>query len=80
MRYYKKDNKIFRTPVKLSETKEIVEKVTQEDGTIKEIKKTITVYTSDQKKILEAGFQIYQPSKRRPARIKRNKQNKAKGL
>lgn len=80
MRYYKKDNKVYRTPVKLEEKKEVVESITQDDGTIKEVKKIITVYTSDETKILQAGYQIYQPSKRRPVRFKRNKQNKAKGL
>lgn len=72
MRYYKKDNRVYRTPIKLSETKEVIEKITQEDGSVKQIKKIVTVYTSDEKKILDAGFEIYQPEKRRPTRIKRS--------
>ena len=76
MRYYKKDNKVYRTPIKLNETKEIVEKITEEDGTIKEVKKIITVYTSDEKKILEAGFEVYEVEKRRPVRNKRNRASK----
>lgn len=59
MRYYKKNNKVYRAPIKLEETKEIVEKTILEDGSEKEIKKIITVYTSDETKILEAGFEIY---------------------
>lgn len=73
MRYYKKNGKVYRTPIKLDETKEFIEKITEEDGTVKEVKKLITVYTSDETKILEAGFEIYQPSKRRPARTRLNK-------
>ena len=80
MRYYKKNNKVYRAPIKLEETKEIVEKTILEDGSEKEIKKIITVYTSDETKILEAGFEIYQPSRRRPARPVRRKQNKAERL
>lgn len=76
MRYYKKDNKVYRTPIKLNETKEVVEKITEEDGTIKEVKKIITVYTSDEKKILEAGFEVYEVEKRRPVRNKRNRASK----
>ena len=76
MRDYKKDNKVYRTPIKLNETKEVVEKITEEDGTIKEVKKIITVYTSDEKKILEAGFEVYEVEKRRPVRNKRNRASK----
>ena len=59
MRYYKKNNKIYRAPIKLEETKEVIEKTMLEDGSEMEIKKITTIYTSDETKILAAGFEIY---------------------
>lgn len=65
MKYYKKDEKIYTAPIKIHRAKDIVEKIKQEDGTEKQVKKTIEIvtYTNDQKLILEAGYQVFTPKK-----------------
>ena len=65
MKYYIKDNKIQKAPIKLTSEKEVVEMVKQDDGTEKEVKKTAKTitYTNNQKLILEAGYIVYTPKK-----------------
>lgn len=65
MSYYIKDKKIEKTPIKIDREIQIIEKVKQEDGTEKQIKKKIktTSFTNDQKLILAAGYVEYTPVK-----------------
>lgn len=66
MTYYIKDKKIEKAPIKIDGETQVVEKVKQEDGTEKQIKKKIktTTFTNDQKLILAAGYVVYTPVKK----------------
>lgn len=65
MKYYIKDKKIYTAPIKIQREKQIVENIKQENGTEKQVKKTVKIatYTNDQKLILDSGYQIYVPKK-----------------
>lgn len=79
MKYYIKDNKIQKAPIQIISEKEVIEKIKQEDGSIKEVRKNIKVtsYTNNQKLILEAGYTVYTP-KKIEVDIKRFRFNKRK--
>lgn len=56
---YIKDGKVYSLPIAFEKQVEITEKETGN-----KIKKVVTVYTNNEKAILDAGYKVYTPAKR----------------